>query len=119
MANVTAPRNGIPIGWATVAGQRVAVEIHPEYLRYFEALMTRVGGVTGAGTDDLALSQFEDAGVEEHKHALFKLADAVAQSPIAVIDAIESDIGASVEELREQVAELTKAVEALQQGFQI
>lgn len=119
MANITAPRNGIPIGWANVAGQRVAVEIHPEYLRYFESLMARVGGVTGAGTEDLALSQFEDAGVEEHKHALFSLADDVAQSPIAVIDAVESDTGASVEELREQVAELTKAVEALQQGFQI
>ena len=119
MANVTAPRNGIPIGWANVAGQRVAVEIHPEYLRYFESLMTRVGGVTGSGTEDLSLSQFEDAGVEEHKHALFNLADDVAQAPSVLIAASEDAHGSSVEELREQVAELTKAVEALQQGFQI
>lgn len=117
MGNVTAPRNGIPIGWAEVGGRRVAVEIHPEYLRFFESMTVRVGGVTGSSTDDLTLSQFEDAGIEEHKHALFRLADDVAQASPMVVEAVAEDTGASVEELRAQVAELTKAVEALQQGL--
>ena len=117
MANITAPRNGIPIGWAMVGGQKVQIEVHPEYLRWFESLTGRVGGVTGAGTNDLALSQFEDAGIEEHKHALFRLTDDVWQMPPMVDLSAPADQSPGIEELRAQVAELTKAVEALQQGL--
>lgn len=117
MANITAPRNGIPIGWAMVGGQKVQVEVHPEYLRWFESLTGRVGGVTGAGTNDLALSQFEDAGIEEHKHAMFRLTDDMGQFPPVVEMPAIDDQPSGVEELRALVAELTKAVEALQQGM--
>ena len=75
MANVTPPRNGIPIGTARIGGQMVSIDVHPEYLRWFESLTTRVGGVMGASTTDLTLSAFEDAGIEEQKAALFRLAD--------------------------------------------
>lgn len=84
MAIVTAPRNGIPIGLATIAGQRVMVEVHPEYLRWFESLTGRVGGVTGPSTTELAMSQFEDAGIEELKATVYALADEVRSLPPVV-----------------------------------
>ena len=130
MTTVTPPRNGIPIGIASIGGQRVLVEVHPEYLRWFEGLTGRVGGVTGSSTNDLTVSQFEDAGIEEHKHALFRLADDSGQhmphaealpyedmTPPVVYMHPADDVGPGVEELRAQVAELTKAVQALQQGL--
>ena len=81
MANVTIPRNGIPIGFVSVSGQRLPVDIHPEYLRAFSSLTERVGGVIGPSTDDLALSQFEDAGIEEVKAQTASLRDEFWQSP--------------------------------------
>ena len=131
MANVTFPRNGIPIGFVTVNGQRLAVDIHPEYLRAFNSILGRVGGVTGTGTNDLALSQFEDAGIEETKANLYRLTDDVFQlPPMVVLPAddenqlppvvslpIQDDPVTGIEELRAQVAELTKAIQALQQGL--
>ena len=118
MGNVTFPRNGIPIGYVSINGQRMPVEVHPEYLRAFDSIVERVGGVSGSSTNDLTLSQFEDAGIEEHKHALFRLTDDVWQLPPMVdLSAAHEDKAPGVEELRALVAELTKAVEALQQGL--
>lgn len=104
MATVTTPRNGVPIGIATVNGQRLMVEVHPEYLRWFSSLTDRVGGVTGPSNNDLTLSQFEDAGIEEIKLTAYKLADQVA--------AMESGISA----LREQVTQLQRQLQDINEG---
>lgn len=155
MANVAAPRNGIPIGTARIGGQIVQVEVHPEYLRWFDSLVFRLGGVTGATSTDLAQSSFEDAGIEESKLAIFRVADDAAQVPPSVVYAasvsdpsgadqahdqlnelekafdafqqcpaapqhvpqVDDDVSPGIEQLRAQVAELTKAVHALQEGL--
>lgn len=130
MANVTAPRNGIPIGLVTINGVPLSVSVHPEYLRFFEGLLSRAGGVTGAGTDDLAASQFDDAGIEETKLAVYRVSDGAGQVPAfqqliadnpqtpPPVSIAADDMQASgLEELRAKVAVLTKAVEALQQGL--
>jgi hypothetical protein len=135
--NVAPPRNGIPIGTARISGQAVPVEVHPEYLRWFENLVFRLGGVTGPTATDLAASAFEDAGIEESKLDLFRLEDAAGQAaasleiqsliaraslnssqapPVLQIET-ENNISTELEHLRAQVAELTKAVKALQQGL--
>jgi hypothetical protein len=46
---VTAPIASVPIGLATVNGQTVEVRQHPEFVRFFFDLFTRVGGATGGG----------------------------------------------------------------------
>jgi len=117
MASLTAPRNGIPIGTAIINGVQVQVEVHPEYLRWFESLTGRVGGVSGASTNDLTVSQFEDAGIEETKHGLMRQGDDLWQiPPVVQLGPVDSE-APGLEELRGQIAELTKAVEALQQGL--
>ena len=109
MSLVTLPRAGMPVaGTATISR---------EWYRWAYDITQRVGGVTGAGTNDLTLSQFEDAGIEEHKHALYRLTDDVWQMPPMVEMSPADDQAPLIEELRAQVAELTKAVEALQQGL--
>lgn len=115
MSIVTLPRAGIPIGTVSVNGQSVPVALHPEFQRYFETLFARTGGATGAGNDELTLSQFEDAGIEESKSLAFALADELRQlpTPVAVqLEAIESTLS----DLAALVAELSKAVEAINQG---
>lgn len=111
MSKLTLPRNGIPFS----LGERVS----PEWYRFFHDLNERVGGVSGSSTDDLSASQFEDAGIEEAKALLASVSDAANQMPAndqAFGLAVDSLLP-EVEELRGQLRELTKAVEALQQGM--
>lgn len=151
LVNVASPRNGIPIGLARIGGQTVYVDVHPEYLRWFDSLVFRLGGTTGATTADLAVSSFEDAGIEENKLEVFRLSDEAGQvppqpplepqlfndgaaqvppqqfqqpdddaahlPPPAQLQAVDDDVSPGIEDLRAQVAELQKAVKALQQGM--
>jgi hypothetical protein len=164
LVNVASPRNGIPIGTVRIGGQTVAVDVHPEYLRWFDSLVFRLGGTTGTTTTDLAVSSFEDAGIEENKLEVIRLSndagqlppqqfhpvsDDAGQVPPAQMQQIEDgawqlmpppqlqqlddyagqlppplqaqqaddDVLPGIEDLRAQVAELTKAVKALQQGL--
>lgn len=50
---VTQPRSGIPIGTVQVAGRETAVATHPEFVRFFESLVARIGGVAGPSNADL------------------------------------------------------------------
>lgn len=151
LVNVASPRNGIPIGVARIGGQTVYVDVHPEYLRWFDSLVFRLGGTTGSTTTDLAVSSFEDAGIEENKLELFRLSDEAGQvppqppfepqlfnddsaqappqqfhqpedyaghsPPPLQVQAVDDDVSPGIEDLRAQVAELQKAVKALQQGL--
>jgi len=46
MSTLTLPQSRIPIGWVTVQGQRMPVEVDIEWSRYFFTLTDRAGGVT-------------------------------------------------------------------------
>lgn len=50
---VTQPRSGVPIGTANVAGRVLEVATHPEFQRFFESLVARIGGVAGPSNADL------------------------------------------------------------------
>ena len=76
MATLTPPNASIPIGWVMSGGRRVPVEIHVEWLRYLvNSLFERAGGTTGSATTDLETAAFEDAGIEDIKLAVARLAD--------------------------------------------
>ena len=92
--------------------------VSADWYRFFHDLTQRVGGVTGNGTEDLTLSQFEDAGIEETKAWLYKLSDDIAQNPLAAesIPQQMEAMTAEIEELRGLVLELRRDLEAAQQG---
>ena len=53
MITLSLPQARIPIGWAMVAGNRVAVEIDMEWMRAFTVIKDRVGGVSGPSVTDV------------------------------------------------------------------
>jgi hypothetical protein len=110
-----------------------------------------LGGTTGVTTADLAVSSFEDAGIEENKIEIFRISDDAGQVPPVPpqmeqlrnddsaqvpppqvhqlddsagqvppplqVQQADDDVSPGIEDLRAQVAELRKAVTALQQGI--
>jgi hypothetical protein len=45
MSSLLLPQGRIPIGFATVGGQRVPVEVDQQWMRYFTTLTERAGGI--------------------------------------------------------------------------
>lgn len=132
MATITPPRTGIPIGTLEINRVQYEVTTHPEFMRFFESLVVRAGGVTGASSADLSLSQFEDAGIPENFQRMVQIADEFGQAPPASdlsasmdafwqlpptsVQAAEEASG-EVAALREEINALRQAVQALQQGL--
>lgn len=123
MTLVTIPRATVP-----VAGN---APISAEWYRWAHDITQRVGGPTGAGSNDLALSQFEDAGIEETRAFLFDLKNELRQSPqpadfqtdcdplapaAVFLQAVEG-LEATVSGLLDQIHQLRVEVEALKQGL--
>jgi len=106
MSLLTLPRAQIPL-----ADERGFVT--REWYRYFSDATARMGGVDGSGSDDLTLSQFEDAGIEESKQAIYRLADEIGQQPPSIPQQIE-DLTTVLGELQAQIAVLSQAVQDLQ-----
>lgn len=89
---ITPPTARIPIGTIEIDGKTVEVQQHPEFVRFFFDLMSRVGGVSGWSVDDLRLGPADDVVDVE---GLAKAMDA-------------QRLATEVQALREQVAELSK-----------
>ena len=120
MSSLFPPPQTRVIGSATVGGQTVPVLIDIAWFRYLsQALFDRVGGALGVSTEDLALSQFEDAGIEETKALVYSAIDAAGQvdkslsAEVAILREREPiDQGP---ELRAEIAELKARIKALEQ----
>ena len=109
MSLLTLPRKGIALSDADGT-------ISAEWYRWAHDVTGRAGGVSGVGTTDLLLSQFEDAGVEETKLALEILARSMEQAPreeAARVDQLE----ALLTEAMSQIQELRREVAGIQQGY--
>lgn len=110
MTTITLPRADIAM---TEASNGIPSR---DWYRWARDITERVGGVTGSGTDDLAASAFEDAGVEETKAAVYRLSDDINAAPVAQPAVIEEDPQPSIAQLLAEVAELRKEVEGLKSG---
>lgn len=110
MSLLTLPRAQIPLVDAN--GQ-----VNREWYRYFNDLTKRAGGVDGSSSEDLTLSQFEDAGIEEAKQSAFRLADEFGQLPPAVSMLIEAQ-QTEISDIREAIAALAQAIQDIRQGAQ-
>lgn len=98
---LTQPISRIPIASVMVAGREYECRTHPEFVRFFEGLFDRVGGTNGAGTGDLEVAQFEDAGIAEQQKTIYELADVVGQLSV---------MQAEIDALRERVQQLENGV---------
>ena len=96
MSLVTLPRAGMPLaGTATISR---------EWYRWAYDITQRVGGVTGSSTEDLTLSQFEDAGIEELKLGIYVLRDQ--------IDSLTTELN----ELRERLTVASRQLQDINEG---
>lgn len=93
--------------------------ISREWYLFFQAVYDRIGGATGPSTTDLSTSLFEDAGSGETNALLFELEQSVSQTPAQYDQYVADALLAEVSALREQVAELSKEIEAIKQGVVI
>lgn len=110
MTTVTLPRADIAMT-ETVSGAPTR-----DWYRWARDITERVGGVAGPSVNDLSSSAFEDAGIEETKAALYRLADDMNSAPVAQPAVIEQDPQPSMAQLLAEIAELRKEVEGLKSG---
>jgi len=107
MTTLSPPPQTRTIGTALISGKPVAVQADIAWFRYWaQGVYDRIGGATGASTDDLATSAFEDAGVPELFSMLYALQDATGQA---------NEVAA----LREELATLRQRLEAIEQGVNL
>jgi ubiquinone biosynthesis protein UbiJ len=113
MSYLTPPKSNIPIGSVVIDGKRQQVTIDPEWLRYLsQALFDRAGGTSGSSTTDLSTSAFEDAGIDDTKVALERLADEVRLAPPAQVQ----DQADNLANLIAEIDALRRRVDALELG---
>lgn len=101
MTVVTIPRATVPfVGNAPMSA---------EWYRWASDITQRVGGPTGAGSNDLSLSQFDDAGIEEAKANINDLRQEVRQAPQAAQEAVmalESSVHAIVAQAQQMSVDM-------------
>lgn len=104
--------------------------INREWYLFFQGVFNRIGGANGSSSNDLVQDMSDDAGLEETKAALFAVADAFGQDALVNVDLSEllssqpvlvdqqtlDQLQAELAGLRDQVAELAKALQDLQQS---
>lgn len=83
---------------------------------FLQGVFERVGGANGPSTGDLSASLFEDAGNGETNALLFTVDQTYGQLPPEVSVSAVDTLQAELAELRDQVAELKKDLDAIRQG---
>lgn len=87
--SLTPPMAQIPIGLATINGKQVEVRQHPEFVRFFFDLFSRVGKTDALSNTELA-----------------ELAEALVAAPVSGSSPEAQEALRAVDELRNEVATL-------------
>lgn len=114
---ITPPKAQIAIGTVLIGGVSYPVTTSTEFVRFFENIFSRIGGVSGSSSEDLTLSQFEDAGIEETKAVVYAYRDELSQLPAYEAVSTTEEPSGALEALREELNALRNQVQALQQGL--
>jgi hypothetical protein len=97
-----------------IDGKRQQVTIDPEWLRYLsQALFERAGGTSGSSTTDLVVSAFEDAGIDDTKVAVERLADEFRLAPVVQVAPVQDQTD-NLANLLAEIDTLRRRVEALE-----
>lgn len=90
-----------------------------EWYLFFQAMFLRIGGTNGQSNDDLLQGIPEELGAAELLGLQLTAQDAAAQGAAAVTTLPFEDLLGELRATRDQVAELTKRLDDIQQGTQI
>lgn len=127
MSTVTPPRVGIVLGVAKIDGKEVEVLASDEYMRWFTALMDRVGGVKSIDLDELAaivVSPLVAHVPDETPPPALSIDDVIQRAEdaarqqvqaMALVDATP-DNAAEIAALREEVAMTIRGVKRIIPG---
>lgn len=100
--NLTPPMSSIPIGTAVFNGQRIDVQQHPEFVRFFFDLFARVGGVRGMTVEELLALLLGEPKTDPRTHEALRAVDELRIE----LDSLRSSnqkLSALVEELAGQI----------------
>lgn len=123
MATIALPQARIPLGWATVQGVKVPVEIDMEWMLALQGLLTRTGGTSGSTSFETYLPIFFDpphtdnAGAEAVR-AVDELRNELA-STRAELQSLRGQIEENTAELQNRpVSDLRNRVEQIEDRLQ-
>ena len=96
---------------------RRPVYITREWLQYLAvSLYERVGGIEAPSNNELVVSDDDDAGLEETKSVLYRLANDIQQAPPTYEQQRIETLETQVSELLSLCAELQKQINDINQG---
>jgi hypothetical protein len=107
------PPPTVPFGWLE---NGTPVRIDQAWDLFLRALVERTGGVDAPTNSELAIALHDDAGIEEMRSDLFRLAGEVAIAPSREPQSEVQAPDALVQALIAQVAEMRKEIDALKAG---
>lgn len=87
-----------------------------EWYLFFQAMFFRIGGTNGPSSDDVLQGIPEELGAAELLAIQLSASDASAQFPTAIPVVVIADLLGELQQTRDQVAELTKRLDDIQQG---
>lgn len=90
--------------------------ISREWYLFLQGIFIRIGGSQGQSSTDIVQDLADDAGVEEMKATVFANQDAINQLRAEALQATVDQLITEVQEQRDQITELQKSVQSLQQG---
>lgn len=105
-AEFTLPQARIPIGWVTVKGERIPVQIDTEWMLTLSRLFERSGGVSGDASFTQYITQFFDPPP----------IDSASQEAIRAVDELRNELASSrsdVQSLKSLIEEQATALAQL------
>lgn len=113
MTTFTVPASREPVTYVDKNGKTAFTR--PWFL-FFQGLFDRVGGATGSGIDDISESLDDGDTDAQAAAAIYALQDEVRSQPFAQTPVAADSVNVEIAGLRDELAELRKTIEGLQQG---
>lgn len=104
MSSVTQPRGGIAIGQVRIGAQAYQVDLNPEFNRFFETLVRRVGGAVGMDFSELLQLATEPVPQSTAGHDAMRAAEELRHE-VESLRSSNTALLQMVDELRNQITE--------------
>lgn len=106
MANITPPKAQVPIGLLTIAGQEFEVRQHPEIVRFFFDIGTRIGGTTALTNTQLQTLTEQLSAINPPSEVAAQAAERLAEDLHAQIASLRGSLDDAIQRCDELSARL-------------